>query len=335
MSERALVTSVKNLYKESLLARTNVVGVGTAYKVTHGQVTNELSVAVLVRDKKPQAALTAQEMVPAQLDGVKTDVVQVGYLRALQTRTDRWRPVPGGVSVGHYLITAGTFGAVVRDRATGNRLILSNNHVLANSNGANAGDPILQPGPIDGGQNGPDVIAHLERFCPLQFLSQPGSCSIASSVAALANLAARLLSSKHRLQSMFTDMAATNHVDAAVARPVDEALLRDDILEIGVVSGTTPARLLMPVRKSGRSTGLTTGEITVLDATVDVTYGENQTARFEGQIISGPMSAPGDSGSLLVAADSLQAVGLLFAGSDQSTIYNPIQEVLDCLGVTI
>ncbi len=318
-----------------MLAKTNVVGVGTAYKVSGGQVTDELSIAVLVRDKKPAAALTAQDLVPAQLDGVKTDVIQVGHLRALQARTDRWRPVPGGVSIGHYMITAGTFGAVVRDRTTGARLILSNNHVLANSNAASPGDPILQPGAYDGGQNGPDVIAHLERFCPLQFLSQPGSCNIAGGVAGLANLIARLIGSKHRLQSMFTDLAATNHVDAAVARPVEDALLRDDILEIGVVSGTTPARLLMPVRKSGRSTGLTTGQITVLDATVDVGYDANQTARFEGQIISGPMSAPGDSGSLLVAADSLQAVGLLFAGSDQSTIYNPIQDVLDCLGITI
>ncbi|MEK6575434.1 MAG: hypothetical protein AABZ58_14085, partial [Chloroflexota bacterium] len=106
-------------------------------------------------------------------------------------------------------------------------------------------------------------------------------------------------------------------------------------LEIGVVNGTAPASLLMPVRKSGRSTGLTTGEITVLDAAVNVGYGGGRTARFEGQIITGPMSRPGDSGSLLVAGDSLRAVGLLFAGSDQVTIYNPIQAVLDCLEAVI
>jgi hypothetical protein len=47
------------------------------------------------------------------------------------------------------------------------------------------------------------------------------------------------------------------------------------------------------------------------------------------------MSQPGDSGSLLVAANSLQAVGLLFAGSDQTTIYNPIQAVLESLEVTL
>ena len=108
----------------------------------------------------------------------------------------------------------------------------------------------------------------------------------------------------------------------------------DEILEIGPIQGTRPATLLMPVRKSGRSTGLTTGQITVIDATINVSY-DNRTAQFEGQLVSGPMSAPGDSGSLLVAGDSLQAVGLLFAGSDQTTVYNPIQDVLDCLDVII
>jgi hypothetical protein len=91
----------------------------------------------------------------------------------------------------------------------------------------------------------------------------------------------------------------------------------------------------MGVRKSGRTTGFTTGEVTVLEATVSVSYGPGRTATFENQIVAGPMSQGGDSGSLVVAADSLQAVGLLFAGSEQSTIINPIQAVLDCLEVDL
>jgi hypothetical protein len=335
MSQHETVRAVKETFKENLLAKPNVVGVGTAFKISKGETTDELSVAVLVSSKVPKASLSAETLIPPELNGVKTDVIQVGYLRALQSRTDRWRPAPGGVSIGHYKITAGTFGAVVRDRASGNRLILSNNHVLANGNSAATGDPILQPGAIDGGQLDNDVIARLERFQLIQFQVQPGSCSIANGVAGALNAAARAIGSKHRLQTFWTDQAATNVVDAAVARPVSDDLIRDDILEIGTVSEVAPATLLMSVRKSGRSTGLTTGQITVLDATVTVNYDPGQTARFESQIVSGPMSSPGDSGSLLVAGDSLQAVGLLFAGSDQSTIYNPIQAVLDALNVTI
>jgi hypothetical protein len=334
MSQQNDVTQARQLNQQAILSKPNVVGVGTGYKVSRGQVTDELSVVVLVRDKLPPAGLTPAAMVPSQVDGVRTDVIQVGDLRALQSRTDRWRPVPGGVSLGHYQITAGTFGAVVRDRTTGDRLILSNNHVLANSNDAQVGDPILQPGPVDGGRLEDDVIARLERFCPIQFTVQPGECSIAGAVAVLANLLARLLGAQHRLKTLKVQ-AATSLVDAAVARPVDGVTLQDEILDIGVVEGTAPASLLMPVRKSGRSTGFTTGQIVVLDATVDVGYGNNRTARFENQIVTSAMSAPGDSGSLLVAGDSLQAVGLLFAGSDQATIHNPIQAVLDCLDIVI
>jgi len=47
------------------------------------------------------------------------------------------------------------------------------------------------------------------------------------------------------------------------------------------------------------------------------------------------MSQGGDSGSLVVAGDALKAVGLLFAGSNQTTIFSPIQAVLDCLQVTL
>ena len=91
----------------------------------------------------------------------------------------------------------------------------------------------------------------------------------------------------------------------------------------------------MGVRKSGRTTAFTTGTITVLEATIDVTYGEGRIARFEGQIVSTPMSQGGDSGSLLVAADSLQAVGLLYAGSNQATIFNSIGDVLAALSIEI
>ncbi|MGH2625728.1 MAG: hypothetical protein ACRDHY_03650, partial [Anaerolineales bacterium] len=244
------------------------------------------------------------------------------------------RPAPGGVSVGHYQVTAGTLGGVVRDRSTDRRMILSNNHVLANSNKGFPGDPILQPGAIDGGRDPMDTIARLERFVPIQFIEQPSSCRIADVVVAIGNAVAGVIGSKHRLSAIRVDPQATNRVDAAVALPDEGTAISDEILDIGVLGGTAPAELGMRVRKSGRSSGFTTGEITVLDATVTVSYGE-KSARFEGQIVSGPMSEPGDSGSLLVAADALLAVGLLFAGSQQATIFNPIADVLSTLEVVI
>jgi hypothetical protein len=206
--------------------------------------------------------------------------------------------------------------------------------VLANSNQANAGDPILQPGVADQGDVASDTVAHLERFVPLSFTIEPPTCNLARGVVSVSNKIAKTLGSGHRLKAYRENIQAINTVDAAVAKPVMNVEFLDEILEIGVVGGITPARLGMRVRKSGRSTGFTSGQITILDATVDVNYGE-KVARFEGQIITTAMSAAGDSGSLLVAEDALLAVGLLFAGSEQVTIHNPIQSVLDSLQVLL
>ena len=334
MAHEAEVRQAKRSHAETILRKPNVVGVGAGLRERGGRLTDEVCLVALVERKVPKAALPPEALVPPEVDGVPTDVVQVGRLRAFAGPTERWRPAPGGVSVGHYLVTAGTLGCVVRDRQTGERLLLSNNHVLANLNDARPGDPILQPGALDGGREDNDVLARLVRFHPLRFAAEPGTCGLARGVAGALNLAARAAGSRHRLQTVRQDPAAVNRVDAAVARPLDDTWIADEILDIGVVGGVTPARLGMAVRKSGRSTGFTVGTVNVLDATVSIDF-EGRTGRFEGQIITTPMSRPGDSGSLLVAADALLAVGLLFAGSEQATIYNPIQEVLDTLGVRL
>jgi len=335
MAEREQVRRLKEIHKASILSKPNVVGVGVGVKESEGVKTGEVSVVVLVREKIPVAGLSPEGLVPKSLNGVRTDVIEVGDLRALQTRTDRWRPAPGGVSIGHYKITAGTFGVIVRDRASGERLILSNNHVLANSNDASPGDPILQPGPVDGGSLETDRIGTLLRFCPISFTTDPPTCGVAQGVAEFANSLAKLVGSRHRLQAIQYNPQAVNLADCAVARPDKTTDISDEILEIGTVSGTMVAGLGMAVRKSGRTTGFTTGEITVLDATVSVSYGPGRVATFEDQIVAGPMSQGGDSGSLLVAANANKAIGLLFAGSDRSTVFNPIQAVLDCLEVKI
>lgn len=329
------VRAAKAAYTAVLMTQPNVVGVGIGRRIVGGVPTNELGLTVLVADKIAVEGLAPDDLVPARLDGVPTDVVQIGNVWAQQIPTDKFRPAPGGVSIGHYQVSAGTLGAVVRDRDTGDRLILSNNHVLANSNDATEGDPIIQPGGADGGTVAEDLIARLERFCVIDFGEAPGSdCSVASGYAALGNALAELLGSRHRVQIFQVNPQAVNEVDAAVARPINDGDVLDEILGIGEISGVTEGALGMPIRKYGRTTGFTTDVITTVEATVSVNYGSGRTATFENQFVAGPMSQGGDSGSLIVAADSQDAVGLLFAGSTQSTIFNPIQAVLDCLNVT-
>lgn len=345
MSDFEQVVEAKTVSQTALLARRNVIGVGVGYRAARRSLTTELSVVVLVRDKLPRAALSEFDLVPQEVGGVRTDVIEVGDIRPLNRlrgfafaengHTTRRRPAPGGVSLGHYLVTAGTFGCVVRDRASGERLILSNNHVLANGNAASAGDPILQPGPADGGEVGRDTLAYLERFVPIRYGSEPATCSVAQAYARFGNLLARIAGASHRLQAYQANPTAVNHIDAAIARPVHQGDILDDIFEIGPVCGTAPPALGMGVIKSGRTTGYTSGTITVLDAAISVNYGFDRSALFNGQVVSSPMSQGGDSGSLALTSNERRAVGLLFAGSSKATIFNPIQLVLDRLRVTL
>ena len=334
MDEHSEILRVKEIHKSQILAKPNVVGVGTGYKRRGGRAVGELCVVALVRQKIPRAGLLKNEFVPSEVGGIPTDVVQVGHIKALTLPTERWRPALGGVSIGHYLVTAGTLGSVVQDASSGERLILSNNHVLANNNQAQIGDAILQPGRADGGQLNADTIGTLLRFEPIRFNETQATCDLALAFAQLGNMAARVMGSKHRVKAFYSDPEASNLVDAALARPADDREVVDEILELGPVNGALPAELGMKVRKSGRTTGLTSGRIVILNVTVDVDYG-NGSARFEDQIVTTPMSQPGDSGSLLVAGEALKAVGLLFAGSDQATLYNPIAHVQSALGITL
>ena len=138
-----------------ILSIQNVVGVGVGYKYKGEENTGEPAFIVYVEKKLRPSDLSRRRLVPQQIDGLETDVVEIGRVRMLGSRTARERPCQPGVSIAHYKSTAGTLGALVKDKTTRQLMILSNNHVLANGSSiqdvrAKKGDPILQPGPYDG-----------------------------------------------------------------------------------------------------------------------------------------------------------------------------------------
>ena len=329
------VMKVKAQHVKALKKKLNVNGVAVGNKIVDGKDTGELCVTILVKKKMAKSELLGKDLIPQAVSGIATDVKEVGEIVAFKARTDRWRPAPGGVSIGHYAITAGTLGAFVKDKTTGETLILSNNHVLANSNNASKGDAIIQPGSADGGSRPQDRIADLERFIAIQFTGGGGGngdCFIAKSATGVLNFFASILGSSHRVVATKIQ-AQANEVDAALAKPVSSDVITGDIIDIGVITGTKPATIGMAVRKSGRTTGTTTGTIQEIYATVDVGYGGSLVATYENQIVAGSMSSPGDSGSLVVDGTDPLAVGLLFAGSSSSTVISPIDRVLDLLNI--
>jgi hypothetical protein len=363
------------LYENHLLAKSNVVGVAVGFKGEKGETSGDVAVVVLVEEKKPLAALSAEDVIPKELEGMKTDVYEVGYLRALQVQTprDRYRPIiPNGISVGHYKVTAGTLGTMVRDRGTLERLILSNNHVLANANEALVGDSILQPAAMDGGHVPDDVIATLERFVTLRYIDDPvdvppspgttpqptrtSGCDMVQVVAGVANMLSAAVGSDKKLtvasraaqsaaisqQAQISAIAAPvvpeNRVDCALARPVDPNMFSDDTLTIGIINDVGIPLLGMRVAKYGRTTGYTEGNITLMNATINVAYNTSKgprTARFVGQVMTEGLSQGGDSGSLVVDVATRKAVGLLFGGSNLASIFTPIDLVLSTLNITL
>jgi hypothetical protein len=309
--------------------RANVRGLGIGVKWTNGQPTGEPALVVLVTQKLPRESVAKADLIPDRLADMQTDVLSIGEPFAgsgqvldadVQTLAKRVRPARGGYSVGHKDITAGTIATCVYDILPGGTVtppahgvgiprrfyILSNNHVLANSNAAALGDPILQPGPFDGGTNPADRIARLSRFVTITF-SPP-------------------------VPLFFHN----NLVDAAVAEGEFHDLDRE-VYWSSAMRGWRPKAQVLPglvVKKTGRTTNFTTGRITVVNATVDVNYGGGRVARFRDQIITTAMSAGGDSGSLVTTLDNV-AVGLLFAGSTVVTIANQIENVRALLRVEV
>lgn len=277
----------------TFLSNPGVTLIGVGEKIVDGKPTGRTAVVVGVERKLPLSALLPEEVVPTAVVGVETDVVETGLIRALADPS-RYRPSPAGVSFGHYLITAGTLGAWVKKNDEW--YALTNNHVAANENNALVGDPILQPGSYDGGTVKDDTLARLTTWIPLT-------------------------------------KSGVNRVDAAIAKPINASDVSPLILEIGEVKGARAAKFSETVRKRGRTTGLKTGTVTLLNVTVKVQY-DMGVLTFEEQIVIGTpgFSAGGDSGSLIVALDGA-AVGLLFAGSEQITIANNIIEVIAALGV--
>lgn len=317
--------------RSDLLSKSGVVGYGIGNKIKAGKNTGILALTVMVERKVPKQLLSKDDLIPEEISGVTTDVIETGKIRAFQARTDKWRPAPGGVSIGHYAITAGTLGAIVKDD-TGLQFILSNNHVLANSNDAQIGDLIYQPGPYDGGTK-QDVIGALVDFQPITFGGGDSSCPVLNFITSGMNALARLIGSRSRVRGYRTQAETDNVIDAALCLPDDPAFVADHILEIGPVMGVNrELKLGDAVIKSGRTTGVMSSTVSMVDATVNVSYGTGKIAIFIGQYVAGAMSQGGDSGSLVLDANN-KAAGLLFAGSDDVTIFNPIGSVLDILKV--
>jgi hypothetical protein len=295
----------------------NIQGVGIGLSEPGGPgVPGSPTLAVFVAEERPidQVRSAVVESLGVQAAADVPLSMHVSGPFETQSHRFRIRPAPGGVSVGHFRVTAGTLGClcVGRSAPRNSRLmILSNNHVLANSNSAGYGDCICQPGPYDGGSCPTYQIAILERFVPIRFGGPP------------------------------------NYVDCATGWAWPDRVRREEVYLYGGVlyyfrESNQPVypQLGMTVGKSGRTTQLTQGRIVALNWSGWINYGTALgglawfTGQFVVQGISGTFSAGGDSGSKVFTWDSTRnPVGLLFAGGGGYTICNPMPWVVSALDI--
>ncbi|HLK34870.1 MAG TPA: hypothetical protein VKT29_17365, partial [Terriglobales bacterium] len=269
----------------------------------------------------------------SQADSTKsaTAVVTIGQPAGSTNQAKQSLPIKLGTSGGDSLdsttsgntITccSGTLGSLVERGGT--FYILSNNHVLARSDQGKKGvDPITQPGLVDSNCTPSTTVATLTDFVNLP----QGGTSTAPKIGT---------------------------VDAAIAQIIPGAVdTSGNILELGTASSTPnvpnaapPASTTiapavgMAVAKAGRSSGLTCSSISSINTNVDIAYstscsgGTSFTVEFDNQVVvnGGSFSAAGDSGSLIVNANTAQPVALLYGGDSNSTVGNPIGDVLSAL----
>jgi hypothetical protein len=230
----------------------------------------------------------------------------------------------------------GTLGALVED-GEDHQYILSNNHVLAESDQGKAGDIIDEPGMIDDGcvplsHAGSTLreVGTLKYFVPLDTTQTDVDAALASVAPGAVDPTGSIL----QLAAPVQPVEASDMLGAAPPMGGD-----GEVLSAANLNG-------LELAKSGRTTGLTCSTVTAVDMSVKVDYfkdcAETQpyyTKIFTNQIgIAGDkFSDSGDSGSLVVDASNAEPVGLFFAGGTDGngnglSVANPIGEVLRELG---
>lgn len=323
---RAAIRPVKESVEDQLLSRPGVTGVDIGEKYSGGKPTGELSIVVYVAEKKKKDDLGTKEVIPKTVDGVKTDVQEmVIELQAAVQRLEAdtqidatsYPELHGGISIGPsrsvYMtppdvdtagnyVFVGTLGAMVKDRATGATMALTNFHVACVNDGWTVGDRMVQPGRPDGGAPATQEFGALSRA---QLTENTDGAVISVDTGEDWDYTVEGIG----------DVAGTA---TAVQNMAVQKRGRTTEHTFGNV-GSTDATLSIDY-KDGLG-------VRTLRHQIRVNTDTTQSARFSNQ---------GDSGSVVMDMNR-NVIGLLFAGSaDGSTTFaNPIGVALDELGVDL
>jgi len=302
--------AAQEAHTQALLANPHVVGTAVGL-ASNGQAV----VKIYTRS-------TGARGLPAVLDGVPAEVEVTGDLVA----HDTWNGIGGSTGTARLVVfrrslycTVGTLGALVKDM-DGTVYALSNAHVYANEGSKTYKGPVLT------GTDGDSIL-------------QPGRVDMETACGSETEIQKATIGTLWNYSPIAISRTANNVIDAAIAKLSPDANVTNTF--DGVVAPSKDwvnATLNLAVQKYGRTTGLTQGKVTGVNATVIIKY-DNGLARFVNQVVVtgqvGAFSAGGDSGSLIMTSSGNHPVALLFAGGSSTTIGNPIGSVLGFFGLSI
>jgi hypothetical protein len=283
------------------LGALNIQAIGAGLRQTSGRYTGEMAVKVYVLRKERESAIPTEMRIPAEINGVPTDIHEVDPFIAQAGFQGRFpRPVPCGCQFGstrtlNGMLMSGTIGFMVLTNDN-KRCLLTNNHVAALENNGVVGDHLVQPA---GGQTPADFVGKLHSFQRLVF-------------------------------------GGNNDVDAALVH-TSKQVAKASHVKFTVSPTVVQPTAQMSVIKNGATTGATTG--TVIDALVaSVQMGYKSGSAFlRNQIfiqgLGGLFSSSGDSGAGIVHATTKQPVALLVGGSGNITTATPIKNVMQALKI--
>ncbi len=288
--------TVRDRAARRLLAIPNVTGVGLGGRRRHGQPTGEVVLKVFVRRKRPSGELRPDELIPAFIEGLPTDVCELGppvpmahppgakAPASMEMDETPTMPLQGGMSIAMDAHTnGGTLGCFLRDRNDSTAVYgLTNYHVAAKDLKLSRSWRALRP------------------------IQPPPS-----------NLHERFATAEGGGSDAYRD-AALLRLDAGVK-------WLPSIKEIGFIRGAhqvtvaEAAPLNYQVRKRGARTKITGGIVEAVSVVIDfqprtaMVIRPNPDPVFADQQVV--FSYFGDSGSVVVN-DSNEVVALLFASEE-------------------
>ncbi|MPZ72800.1 MAG: hypothetical protein GEU74_06135 [Nitriliruptorales bacterium] len=367
------------------LRRPEVAAVDVGYRIRAGQLTGDLAIRVHLEHKLPKEAVPAHELFPQELGGVPVDVIEAKYEPSTSpprdevpeesvSRRSRVTPLMGGISIGNPRVTAGTLGAVVWSVADGTPHILSNWHVLAGSASASsgtAGGSVGQPHyqAVTGLEPHYQAVTGLEPHYQAAAGVEPHYQAAAgvephyqSASRGQPHYQAAAIGepiyqpgrfdggTSGDIVARLSDVRLDRYMDAALARLEGTRPYSPVMLGVGAVAGIhEDPHLGMVVRKSGRSSQVTTGVIDGVSLSTKIEF-DHAVHWFDDQLHivppppwspdgpHGEVSDGGDSGSVWVEEGTNLAVGLHFAGerdpapASEHAIANPMWRVAKELG---